>query len=1463
MLLVAAAGLIASTATLRKVEAQTPVNTYDVNDGKNNVYDNALGELGIDLGGQVPFQRYDDTNSIFGHYYAKAYNASAGGPPTFREWMNQSILDLASVAANIGTYCPGTSTTILPTRGNGRVVDDPAMTPNNPDVFVTWWNGSSGGPQKVIYWSYKINGGSVMICAKYDDSTTPPTLQLNSNPSILLWNYPYHFSAFGTNKNRWQPTKGWSREFQPGAPIDATNPDGIFFAEAVWRGSAGAGYNFGPKEQALEKGDLVVFVQENFSASIWIGLQRTIEADWWVRNEFALAPPLPPWAILPPPAPSTFPPITNLARSFTHGNSWGRTVAPIYCLLAPKVFAGSVEWLMSDYGFPLGDQWDLNQHLGVATGDGGFARTTETIYYNFTQLVDVLGVRFDHPRFGQPGWDVGLLSISHRPSELQVPIYGGVGDSEAASFSPFWARADTTLHANMATNFKARIFRNVNHSYGWGYIPGINEYAVYDGTEWATVKFAPSGPANPRIVPTATPTERAYPDPYTHTLRHVHGGVAPGKPANPVLLTELDLQQGMQPPYRKTGSNVKSIGCGVIAGQNDTMHVADVDGDGNLEVVFGNFDGFVHILEFDPTFDPLDPYRLYEEWKSPYLGWGIGGHDMFYAAGYAQMFFATAKGEIFRINAIAPNSYQVANGGAPIAVPNPANNYLYQGSTPILLANDFTGLNGGKELLVMNRFFDWSMFNVNGGPIVQGRMERYRHIVAPTDAFPMQLDGDAPKEVLITAADGNVWMLDDPTLAKPWVQTSDLGTFLRAGNLALYRVVPCHFNGVNNKPTHLLLFGRNDDLDDVDDDPNNTNPPTSRNVIQLWDIQGANPILVGSVLASATDVFGENMSFAWYSKPTLGSSIAKFVITGGVSLQVFQLSFPPPGSPTMPGSAASIPLTSSLNVFATKTVEQPNVECISSLDVAQLKDGGGVPHASIVLASNHGRIFVLQLVTPPGGSEQIVFQRFSDKEYAVSPPPSGSLPSSAAPVPWPSNRTIARTAACDLDQPQPGNGTASLYFAQFGWSLYSESSVSKYRLGRIVIDATGNNDAWDPFVQEAKNDGTQDSASWDRKFPTFNRNLLYRDLDNDGIKEARVFAETGTAYLDTEASPNIVREFQTASLNADSIFPGGTGVPLAHHNQGGRVFERTLRGNPAVRDYDYLGGFTIQNDPAINYYERLGGGEGWWYPKVGAFLRGQIATPTQSVIQITMGTSMKTAMIRMDGEVTSPTKPHVVVGTHGGFVYVIRPGSQLPSPGEVPSTLRFQSPNLGQVIIGLDVGQLDGDPDDEIVCGNWVDNGTFVDWKNPNLAVSKKRNRGHLILLDPDPTTGAFNTPIELDGDDLWGLGEGIGSGVTGVKIDDVNGDGTNEIWCSDAAGHIYLFRNYPASPPPPSGRNVGWNCVYRSADLGVYPGFYNNLFPIKDTVDFSGTSRTATVKLAVVSPGYVMLFKVVPTLLD
>jgi hypothetical protein len=282
----------------------------------------------------------------------------------------------------------------------------------------------------------------------------------------------------------------------------------------------------------------------------------------------------------------------------------------------------------------------------------------------------------------------------------------------------------------------------------------------------------------------------------------------------------------------------------------------------------------------------------------------------------------------------------------------------------------------------------------------------------------------------------------------------------------------------------------------------------------------------------------------------------------------------------------------------------------------------------------------------------------------------------------------------------------------------------------------------------------------------------------------------------------------------------------------------------------YLSNFQVPRDPSIPYGDFRPGSD-WWYPAIGANrMTGQIASYEQSVASQMLGTSMKAVELRKTSG-ASPTW-HVVHGTYGGYVYAVEPGITVTSDTR-DSNLSFVSPDLGWQVIGLDAGDLDNDGENELAVGTMLGTGDFVDW---DTGVATK-NRGHLYVLKPQPSAGGSNgsfTVTDLNGDaQLGGPGAGIGAGVIGVKIDDVNNDGQKEIWCGDGIGHLYLFRRDPGSGV--------WTCIYRSGDLGCFPGAYNNIHPIKET-STSSANYGKTVRLLVSSPGYVMLFQVDPNAL-
>lgn len=1334
----AAAGwlFVLSAAMPSRLDAQTSaVNTYYVNEGLNQTFDIANGEFGPDVGGYIPFFAYGNTGT---HPYASAWNSAAFTPPrSFLATMFLRMTDLRQLDLDIEA---ATGTTgILPFGSNAYIEGN-----GQPINAQTWW----GRPFKM--WPYRINGAPVLICVRTSSSGNV----LPQDPAkILLKNYATHDSSFGSNKSHTATTSEHYQEF--------FEPD----PEAGWGGPAGSPI-LGIEEQALEAGDIVVVTQETYSQSIWMALQRTQEANEFVRSQFI---------------PSTLG--VGVGQSFLYGGSWGGIESAIYALLQPKIYAASGGWTVNDMGYAVGDHARLaNFQMGALAMFPPWSTSLDMRVAEIFEMIDVLGIRFDNPG---GGWDVAALSSNRRPGDLGVKVYG-LEANEDIGYNGFWSLADGSINSN----FDGRLRRFMEHGAAWGVVPGKNEYAFHKGDEWATIvtNGAATTSVNPSLIPSGSAPSKVFPDPYAHTLHHAPHGASP----NSAFLTPLDL--GLVdlnvPGHPVQPSSIKTLGQGIWPGYRDSMRVVDVDGDLRPEVIFGTMDGFVHDLEFNN--DANDPFRLDDQYKSLYLGYGVHSVAGAGVGGNTVGYFATSRGEVWKM--VQNGSFSM--GALPLVTADGVNSY--DGEIPFVYVGDFDLQNPGNEVLILNQFLDWSLFDAwSGAAVTNAKLKRSIRVVGPGQAARCDLTGDNDFELLVPAADGHVWKLDPSTgfaagnVPVPLISTHTSG----GGPRALFRVDVANF-GKNASPTNFLVFGKNDDLNDV-------TPTASTNVMMLYSNNAGVTAFVGEGYAAASDNFSTAMSFAWISPPHQGATTAEFVVAGTTTVQKY----------TMSTTGMFIPTAA--RTLVTFNPEFGNPNAITSVVTTPI-DGTDM---RVVVALGNGRIYVLD--------SNLQFLRTSDRES----------PGIANPAPWPSNRTLAHCMTTDLAQTPGADG--DVYFADYGAPFRDVSGVSAYRLGRLQIPIGSNTPSWVPYVSDIKNPAVEDV------FRGANRTLLYRDLDGDGTREPRVFMETGTAYWDPSASNNgAVREFCTGSYKADFNYVAFPYPYGARKVKGGNVFE--YFDPPTAPKYNYLSGFNVPVDPNTPF-QNFSGAD-WWYPRVGANrLSGQISCYSQSAVPIAYGTSMKMAMIRPDSGATS-TVPHVVVGTNGGFVFAIQPGPQPPPTqmGPCNSTLAYASTCLGSYVIGMDTGNLDGDVDidDEIVCGEWMDKGTFVDWQN-NVVT---KNRAHLRILDPVPVLGGsvagFNV-TDLTGDNVLGSGNGIGAGVTGVKIDDVDHNGVPEIWCTDAIGHLYLFR-----------RSVGvWTLFYRSTDLGACPGLYNQIFVMKD-------SSHLTKRVVLLSSGYVMAFEVDPSLL-
>ncbi|MEW6744753.1 MAG: hypothetical protein AB1486_18525 [Planctomycetota bacterium] len=1242
-------------------------DSYYVNSGLNQVKNPNLAEFAIDIGGYIPFEAFDNP--------AHAYNQGWSGSKPLRQTIFESFTNLYDLDSQLASGSP-LGGCLPPSWTAGRVRNE-----------QTWWNGAP-----IRLWQFAVNGGEVLVVRKTVMSSPPDPVHL------LLINTPLHVEDLSHSDAS-------AAEFTdpPAWPFDASGRPNLTLAQ-----------------QAVERGDVVAVVKENLSAEFWVALQRTQDADAFLRRVFM---------------PTLFP-AEMVGYTYLHGGSFGAQMSGMLSFLQSAIYAGASGFIGPDIGYlmPSGDWSGLLCHYWAAlAGSPPPSVHSNCIVRDFFLLVDCLGIRFDHSQPGMQPWDVAAFSLNHRPFELQVPNLHGLLGTEDTVGNWHWEQLDHTENPPL----QRRYLTNTEHGGAYGVSDGINEYALFTGTEWAELLAATSaGPVPPNIplVPSSAPSQSPYPDPYTHTLRRPPSPTS--LPAGTDLLSAVDINPDTD--------QVATIGQGVWTGGFDNMVAGDFDRDSKLEVCFGNFDGFFHVLEVDPA----DPTKLVDEYKSPALGWGLYAMAV-QPENPTTFWLADSLGRIHSVLASGPDSY--AAGVQPFASPATVPG-LYEGPIPVLARGDFHPTSG-QEFLVLNRFLDWVLLDSNGQEL--DRWYRDRHAGGPGIPATVNLnDGDTLEELLVPALDGHLWVLQWNMAAGKLEMTELIGFT----NRALYRVEPADLLGSGAQPSHLVLLGRND-----------SERPGFTDRLMLARLEYPSPSSVVWDMAIGPDI--RQPALAWVDPPAGGAGT---LVIGGRT------------TPTA-NNLQEVSITSR-NGTVVASVQVPSDRVIG-VETATV-DG----QERVLVAVGDGRIFMLD--------ENLGFLRYSSAEYGADP----DVPAGASAKPWSSNRSLGHTGAFDL-YTDPATGAVELYFAEYNRPFLSVDNSNTYRVGKVEV--LQNAGAWDAYELEAE--------LRTLTTPLLTRFFRYADIDGAGGPEPYFLRETGAVFQDP-TDPDKVRQFCNTCYDP-TLFP----LEL-----GGYVFEYFSN-----MDYSVLDGFVI---PKVSGTFDNGNPNDWWYPKVGDDrIEGQIANVAQGVLGIYQGSSMKVAHLPDPDNPGGALTEHIVTGTNGGLVYAIKPGHQT-GTNSTPSELHYASDNLGWFVIGMDAANLDEDPEDEIVVGTWLDSGTFQDWRNQ----MPDRNRGHLLILDADPAQHHLTLLADLDFDDVAGSGLGITSGVLGVKIDDVNGDGTPEIWAGDAAGYLYLFEKQVG----------GWAGRFRSPAIGSYPGLYNNLFTVKD-------GEGHTIRLVLASCGYVMAFDV------
>jgi len=1349
------------------------------------MHDPSLGEFAIDLGGEIPLAVYDLLSS---YWYPRC------GGMSIRNLLLQNFLDYADLQNALSGQCGGT------TFGNPIIVWEQSTFADGDPMPVNnhlRWGDFAPGTDDFQWISGDVNGGIFQATWRPNIGAVPPR-PIN----LVLFHPPYHgkdlmlFRA-GNGTNAGTPQYG----------VDPSPP----FDEDRW-----------PKDiadQAINIGDVVIGVVENTAADPWIMLLRSQEIEHYFRQWF------PGYWLAHIDANQPI----EIKDTFIIGISYGGVTAPMAASLQPRTYSGTWGYHTTDlaYARNRGDYGKMQGHRWAGFNGRGWEDVPATIHnFWFEQVANLFVDNFEtRPTSTQQLWGIQALSLSERlhrlggATELKVPAHGILGDCDLG-LNFHWMRSDFTHVTNGKLGYQ--VIQGATHGDVFFVINGKNEYSVFDETELADLKGAKvtpgPGTTNPPLIP-STPLPKESPDPYSHTLRHVHCPVPCPSTLN--LLTDYDLNPDGDP------ANVAnlSIGNGIWPGFQNTLRMGELLGTpGTAEVWFGNFDGFFHVLRFKGG--AIDKYRLDDLYKSPGLGWGVFANDRGTIGGQDCIVLGDSLG----------NVYKVAKVGATLAAPvifassttTPA---LKKGLIPQLFVGNFVP-GGGNEVLVMNEECDWLLFNESGVLLTTllrstpGTVNRYANTPGLCQKVDIGLNGDL--ELVMGAMDGFVHEMDyDVPTAKLVVTPVANGTlgFSQTANLL---VQPIHLEPSEQFPSHILALGVRAS---PTDGKNNRVVLVSRTNKQV-------DMNVTLLTGTETDRLESNFSFAFTKlTPTI-----EFVVGFQGMVKKFRLNY---FGHNHPSNGAQVLNSISFQVKLSATESQAQVQ-VSGLAYYSPPPLAGLDPIILVSLSN-GRIFALK--------EDLTAHRTSRDEDPSIPLGQEFL--------WYSNESFGHVLAADLVQgtidigmpPTFRKGDAHLYLADYDhvyWdSLSGPDVIKQWRVTRVDVPAVSTSATLKPRAFDAEKrvsfGGGIDEQVWRlydlRMFDATPGVFADPDFSGEGW-DAFFDYEVGTHATMTIRGLTGVRHF--TSITDDF----GIMVEAKFKAAAGFVFEWN-----AYQVQTLQGGFQVPIDPDLVDYPFEGnpGTTRYTGQVSGQFnLAGDANTLLYFGHGMDFGSFPRSTNSFFNPSLPWPPGPHdhVFIGTVNGFVYGIIPANKNPTLDITSEAyLSYASDDLGWMVVGLDVGDVDPAAGDgnEVVAGTWLDKGTKQDWINGNLT----KNRGHLYIFKPNAGNGHLDIHRDLTGDDLLGVaGSGLGSGVFGVKIDDVDADGKPEIWCTDATGHVYLF-HYGGTP-------ADWRCLYRSRDLGTYPGNYNTIFPVKDVdEDGDGYQDEPTVRLVVVSSGYVYCFNV------
>ncbi|MEW6741844.1 MAG: hypothetical protein AB1486_03710 [Planctomycetota bacterium] len=1069
-------------------------------------------------------------------------------------------------------------------------------------------------------------------------------------------------------------------------------------------------------QQIIRAGHYVLQVFENYGNDAFVALQRAQDMIYWMRHAGGF----------------------QIDRVYAFGGSWSAVPANAAALLMPKLVRAAYAGGFLPFLALESERGGWNKLLThMQSGIGTQAWVTPPRVHGHPETFSLEEQVHVPELVGNS--ELGAFSVIQRAAELTQNLIGPVGNCDPITNHHFWS--SETPGPSGTIRWTTYLWQG--HSEPPAF-PG-NEYALWRGDElerMTTEVDKEEATSNPPIKP--DPPVDAVVNPYLHTLAAEPQSEPSGAGESP-LLERVDFQEPLG------GASIPWIGQGVFPGAFDTMKLMKFLGPQATRLVFGNFEGFVHVMRVENGGGTEEPI-LVDEWRSPPLGWGLTALDVVDRGGNEKLIYvANSFGRIFKIEVGGPGSYSEPKLLADSAVTVPGQGG--GGLVHMLTTGDFVAPIEGKEVVLQNELGEWVLLSGTGTEVARTARTRdpangVDNVTGPAGAaLAANVDEDNADELIVPCVDGLVRRIDyeagrlEVDVISPWL-----------------RNVPrsCLFWDKDRNPAngYYLILGTK---------PHPDRFPEALKLLFIDSTNAENSTLVAGYSGGA--IRSTPIALHW-----IDAAANRFLAAGGDEIAVLEVTasgFVEPSSPT------------------TKTIRIPNTK--SELCGATTFGAGSAPeHEDYIYASMpNGRIFVMD-------RETLAFARTTRQL---------DRPGDEALEPYDkyhSNRTFGHCFGATLFDPDGPLTARPRVFVDDSQVPYLKANGSRPGLYRRFATIEGESGTIDDYVGHT--DGAEKEILRQRSLS------MWRDRETNELW----YYTWPEAMCAAEIPGHDPQPWRF------TMFSGGKPA-------GGYIFY--ARGSPEVPLSGFLDTFDVPPEPGQEFLPWIGPNK----------YRGQVSTQCHLRSHMYHGHSCRVADLPRNGSQVA----HVVVGTIGGLVYAVDPTAE-------DNALSYYSHDLGWHIVGMDIADLDGDGENEVLVGNFMDTGTWRDFRDrrPNT------NQARLYILDPDPAFRGTARLFRTTKINISGVGAesfGFTSGLFGVKIDDIDGDGDFEIWCGDAAGFVYaLYFDATASRT--------WKCFYRTESLGTYAGAYNTIFAIKEDPE---DPHSRTKNLVVFTSGYVYRFDV------